>query len=300
MSLDALAATLSRAAVGGLEIPVVGVKTAGGMDAVAHVANLKPAADHELTGRRAYEDTWRVPFLTTLRGWGDDLYPTRFEAVVRLFEMQHPGEYLRLLHPLFGTFPVVVSAWSVEGAAGTRSGVWVEFSWKEQADSASLSLNTAADEGADTLDRARAADEALAKVGVAASFAPDVKSCFAGAAEGTLLPADQVALLVSMERRARGVLALPSMALGDVAGFSLLHAAVVSVERLLSSLVRWRRAASPDPSRVRVYVTPREMTPAEVSLAVYRSLDLGALVRLANPIADAVYPAGARLTINPR
>ena len=72
------------------------------------------------------------------------------------------------------------------------------------------------------------------------------------------------------------------------------------MERLLASLDRWRRAASPDPSRLRTYVTPHEMTPAEVSLAVYRSLDFGARIRVANPLADAAYPAGARLTITPR
>lgn len=301
---DALEATLTRATVGGLEIPVVGVKTIGGMDHASHVANLKPAADHQITGRKAYEDTWRVPFLVTLHErWGADLYPVRFEAVIRLFEVQRSEEYLRLRHPFFGEFPVLVHRWEVDGSPGVRSGAWVEFSWKEQNDSASLALGPSgalpADEGTRVARSAQAADDALAAVGVATTFGPDVGAMFAAAADGRILPADEAAIMDSVERRARAALSLPALASTSVAGFAMVHFAAVALERLLAAAERWRRATTPDPSKVRVYVAPSDMTFAEVSLAVYGTLDRASFLRADNPLPDVVIRRGTRLTINP-
>ncbi len=297
--MSVLDATLVRAALNGLEMPVVAIETAGGMDHASHVANLVPAADHELTGRRAYEDTWRVPFLRTLSGWGE-LYPQLFREVMFLLETQRAGEYLRLRHPFLGTFPVLVHGWRLLGKPDVQSGAWLEFSWKEQTDSASLDLDRTPDPDRDLFAKARAADDALSDVGIDSTFVTDVGRFFADAAEGELLPADQFALLDAMERRARGLLALPTLAVSALPGFSAMHRAVVAIEHLLVTVTRWRTARTPDPARVRVYVTPHAMSAGEVALALYGSLSLGALVRAANPHADAEYPAGTRLTINPR
>lgn len=300
---DALEDTLTRAAIGGIEVPVVGVKSVGGQDHASHTANLVPAADHQITGRKAYEDTFRVPFLTTLSGWGD-LYPVKFEAVIRLFEMQRSGQYLRLQHPFFGEFPVLVHQWVVEGAPNVRSGAWVDFAWKEQNDSASLALNALGEVPDDAGNRAvrdaQAADEALAAVGVTTTFGADVTAYFAAASEeGQLQPAAEVATIDAVERSARAALSLPALALSGATGFSAMHAAAVAVERLLASLDRWRRATTPDPARSRVYVAPSDMTFAEVSLAVYGTLDRVFFLRADNPLSDVLIQRGTRLTINP-
>lgn len=299
---DLLSRVAVSASLGGLELPVVGLRTRGGMDHVSHTANLRPGADHELTGRRAYEDTFRVPFLTSLRGWGDDLFPTRYEAVVRLCEQQvelrAAGTPLELRHPLYGTFPVVVHTWETIAGPDTRNGAWFEFAWKEHRDAASLDL--AAPTAPDVAQRAEAADQSLADVGVRSSLGADVRAYFAAAASGQLLPADQEVMLRAMEARARAMLSLPTLALSSAPGFSLAHAAVVSLERLLAAIEQQRRATTADPARVRSYVTPRAMTFTEVSLALFGTLDLAAYLRAHNPVAGALVPAGTHLTVPPR
>lgn len=299
---DLLRTTLQRAAVDDLEFPCTVAEQHGARTVVEHEAWRRDGAELVDGGRKAYRGKMTAVLVASIAGYGE-LYPRRYEDLVRAFETR-PEVTLR--HPLLGTFRAKVPSWTPRIEQRVRNGGFIDFEWIEQRASVVGVVAVDPDRGdgdpeTETLAAADAADAALATAG--ASTTPTVSSTVTPAvAKATTKDVTYPELtrsLAEIDGAADRADAAIAARIFSASTAVALHAAKAAVMSLRAASSRLRAALLPDPARTRVYVTPRRMSLAEVSLAVYGAPTRAADLRAANGIATTAVRAGRVLRVLP-
>lgn len=297
---DELSQTLARASFEGVAFPVVHAPVDSEHDHVLHKVYLRPGADIEACGLGPKTGELRIPCLTSLGGYGT-LYPDVFQQLVALFEGTPIG---RLTHPAYGTFPALMKHWRVDLAADVRNGVWLTVQWVENSAESILALSapqtSPRDATAATAGQAATADGALSAAGSAYQTAPTITATLVTLQASTALSYLATrAAINTMLASVNTALALPVLATWTAAHALDVHAAVVALEILRVYVYQLQAQYLPGLARIRVYLTPYAMSPAEVAVVMYADLDQASAVRAANGLVDAEIPAGTTLTILP-
>ena len=293
---------LQRCRYGDLEFPVTELAQVGGRQVGEHEAWRRDGAELVDGGRKAYRGKVTAAFFDNIEGYGDDLFPRRLEFLVRAFETV-PED--RFAHPLLGTFRAMITTWEPKLSAKWQNGAFLDFEWIEQRASVVgvVALDLERGDGnprAALATQAAAADAALALAGVtpAAPLATVASSALTKVAapqpytEVTRALATVEAASVASREALRAVAVTGTNALA-------LYQARAAVARVLVANGRLRAALLPDPSRATAYTTPRAMTFAEVSLAVYGTPFRASDLRKANATARDLLPPGRTLQVLP-
>jgi prophage DNA circulation protein len=122
---------LKRASFAGLEFPVEEVSIDGGLRDHVHEYPHAPGGAPELLGRKLYSFRMRAKFHNTLLGWPADLYPRRWNRLRNICEAGKPEE---LVVPTLGMLTAYAVNWPETMTARQRSGVTVEFTFREYVD----------------------------------------------------------------------------------------------------------------------------------------------------------------------
>lgn len=106
-------------------------------DNVEHRYSEKDGAEEEPTGRLPLVFEAKIPFLNNsspgrIESWpAGDLFPDQF---LRFFAKAADKSSGTLVHPIFGKITCVLDECTIDAAAQTRDGVWVDATWKETFD----------------------------------------------------------------------------------------------------------------------------------------------------------------------
>jgi prophage DNA circulation protein len=122
---------LKRASFAGLEFPVEEVSIDGGLRDYVHEYPHAPGGAPELLGRKLYTFRMRAKFHNTLLGWPLDLYPRRWNRIRSICEA---GRTEELVVPTLGTLTAYAVSWPETMNIRQRSGVTVEFTFREYVD----------------------------------------------------------------------------------------------------------------------------------------------------------------------
>jgi prophage DNA circulation protein len=293
---DALA-TLAEWSFMGTAFPAAHAQTEGGHDGVEHTAYLRPGADIEPTGQRAYRGTFTVPCINTPRlvaRYGE-LFPTFRNTLIALFRENPIGD---LTHPTFGTFRAFIHGWSEELSADSRGGVVLSVQWTEHNGEASEVAGNAASQPANTTSSvSRLATQADAACKGFVGYVP-VGALVAAqlfVLEGSALPFTAVA--ECFRRMLDPIGANLALAAFSVASA---HAATVALLMLQAAVLDLRSRYMPTLAASRIYVVPAAMALWQVAEMVYGDASRTTLLRAANAIPDpTLVPAGTRLVILP-
>ena len=122
---------LKRAAFAGIEFPVESINIDGGLRDYVHEYPHAPGGAPELLGRKLYSFRMQAKFHNTLLGWPRDLYPRTWNRLRNICEAGKPEE---LVVPTLGTLTAYAVNWPETMTARQRSGVSVEFTFREYVD----------------------------------------------------------------------------------------------------------------------------------------------------------------------
>ncbi len=122
---------LQRAAFDGLQFPVEEINIDGGLRDHVHEYPHAPGGAPGLLGRKLYSFRMRAKFHNTLLGWPRDLYPRTWNRLRNICEAGQPKE---LVVPTLGTLTAYAVSWPETMTARQRSGVAVEFTFREYVD----------------------------------------------------------------------------------------------------------------------------------------------------------------------
>jgi prophage DNA circulation protein len=300
--MSLFAEIFQRASFAEVVFPVTEMSQVGARQAAEHEVWRRDGAELVDGGRKAYRGKLTGAFFTTIEGYGNDLFPRRLEDLVRVCETQAEAV---LAHPLLGTFRAMVTEWEPRLSSRWQNGAYLDLTWIEQRASVvgvvAVDLDRGnADPRAELAAQAATADTALAAAGVsppaplaavAASSLAKVESPKSYGEVGKALT-DVESASIEARNALRAVTVTASNALA-------LYLARASVARVRTATRRLHAALLPDPSRTRLYTTPRAMTFAELSLAVYGTPMRAGDLRAANGIARDVIPPGRTLRVLP-
>lgn len=297
--------TLAEAAFAGVVFPVSQITSDGGNDAAEHTAYLRPGADIEPTGRKAYRFRMTIPLVNApaLVARYGQLFPAKRADLLQAFA---DTPIATLSHPTFGAFDAFAADWSEDLSADTRSGVSLSVTFVEHNASASLLIS---DDGAAPTDASasaqRLADDADAKIAalnaaqttypaVTGDLGTSIGDELEVLESGTLAFSQMAAAFTRMLTACSDVLSQRAM------GLLAAHDAAAAVLDLRRCIYGLRSQYMPDLDAVRSYTVPQTMAAWEIALSVYGDASLGRLILAANSITDPLaVPAGRVLTILP-
>jgi hypothetical protein len=123
---------LQRASFAGIAFPVEEITIDGGLRDHVHEYPHSPGGAPEKLGRRLYTFRMRAKFHATFRAYGfTDLYPRAWN---RLRNICEAGRTEDLVVPTLGTLKAYAVSWPETATARQRSGVTVEFTFREDVD----------------------------------------------------------------------------------------------------------------------------------------------------------------------
>lgn len=284
----------------GVAFPLANAETDGGHDFAEHTSYGRAGVDNEPTGRKAYDGTLKIPLVNGLIGYGNTLFPDRYQDLITALETHPLGT---LVHPTKRRLTVAMISWHEELVSEVQNGLWLTVKWREQNATAQTvfeGLVVAQDARRDPVTQAAETDTAMAAADSTTSYTPVTTIVTAQAPlvqSGTLGYRDVTAAVGAMLTTINANLALAAFAEPTEASLDAMMALLV----LRQSVYALRDTAVPTATRARLYSVPRDMAVWQISREVYDGDSTQSDVILAaNSIRNAArVPAGTVLTILP-
>lgn len=289
---------LARTSFAGIEFPTDRYRLRGSARVHVHVYAHVPGGDIEKLGRNLYEAEVSGLFLTSATQY-PDLWPARLELLRDLFE-QSWTDYLVL--PSLGRIKAMCTEWDQEFVAKTLNGERATFRFMEDQSSAFL-LDKLISVNAQSVDASSAQLVTLSQaLADANQLSPNEQSLF-DTIQNTanqvlairdqadlagLLLSEKIAMLTQLCAEADKTI----RAIRDPENYPVLEA----LKELWAAAKSLGDAIAGPPTDFKFYTTPRRMTAADVSFAVYGTTTRAGDILQLNPINDA-YDIPARTSI---